>query len=60
MYDFYPEWGPARHRDENEQTPDAGVPATGGAGASCRCHRRHRCSAGAEARDADRERPDDN
>ena len=20
MYDFYPEWGPARHRDDNDVT----------------------------------------
>ena len=33
MYDFYPEWGPARNRDED---------------------------GGADARDADYQRPDDN
>ena len=21
MYDFYPEWGPARHRDEEQERP---------------------------------------
>jgi hypothetical protein len=53
MYDFYPEWGPSRHRDEHEdQQPTRRArywrePALAGVGA-------------AEARDADRERPDDN
>jgi hypothetical protein len=52
MYDFYPEWGPSRHRDENEQTPTRRTrywrePALVGA-------------ATAGGRDADRDRPDDN
>jgi hypothetical protein len=57
MYDFYPEWGPARHRDETEPQPAvrrprywrapamAGMPGMAGA---------------AEPRDAAWERPDDN
>ena len=54
MYDFYPEWGPSRHRDESDQTPTrrprywrepARVMAMAG---------------GPEARDADPARPDDN
>jgi hypothetical protein len=57
MYDFYPEWGPARHRDETEPQPAVrrprywrnpampGVPAMAGA---------------AERRDAAWERPEDN
>ena len=64
MYDFYPEWGPARHRDENEQTPTrrarywhepapAGpTPAMAGFAVGAR--------AGADARDTDGDRPDDN
>ncbi len=55
MYDFYPEWGPSRHRDEEQQRPT----------------RRARywqpqpmqqmSRAGApEARDAEGDRPDDN
>jgi hypothetical protein len=60
MYDFYPEWGPARNRDENEPQPvvrrprywvpatdAAKVPAMAGAGAP-------------EARDSEFGRPDDN
>ena len=60
MYDFYPEWGPSRHRDEEQQRPTrrarywqpqpmqqqmAWSAAGGGA---------------PEARDAEGERPDDN
>jgi hypothetical protein len=54
MYDFYPEWGPARHRDDEEQAVrrprywQPAPPALVMAGA------------GAEPRDADGERPDDN
>ena len=59
MYDFYPEWGPARHRDENEQTPTRRPrywrePALAGAGAPTAGTA---VSVGAEARDADRDRP---
>ena len=58
MYDFYPEWGPTRHRDADEpqplqrrprywqDRPSAG-PALAMAGAP-------------EARDGDGPRPDDN
>ena len=57
MYDFYTEWGPARHRDQNEQTPTRRTrywrePALVGAGAPA--------GVGADSRDADRDRPDDN
>jgi hypothetical protein len=59
MYDFYPEWGPSRHRDEQDSQPPTRrarywrEPALAGVGAGV--------GAGApEARDADRDRPDDN
>jgi hypothetical protein len=57
MYDFYPEWGPARHRDEGDAQPpqrrprywapatDARVPAMAG---------------GPNAGDGDMQLPDDN
>ena len=45
MYDFYPEWGPSRHRDEHDATP---------------VRRRRYWQADTEARDADVQRPDDN
>ena len=54
MYDFYPEWGPARHREDEERRPTRRArywqpqPAMAAVGA------------GTEARDADRDRPDDN
>jgi len=62
MYDFYPEWGPSRHRDQNEQTPTRRArywrePALVGAGAPTAGTA---VSVGAESRDADRDRPDDN
>ena len=60
MYDFYPEWGPARNRDEHEATPQRRrrywqqpevahhrAPAMASA-------------AGPEARDGEFQRPDDN
>jgi hypothetical protein len=55
MYDFYPEWGPAQHRDDEPQQTvrrprywRAGrAPAMAGVG-------------GADPRDAGWERPDDN
>ncbi len=56
MYDFYPEWGPSRHRDETDSaTPTRRprywrAPVLVGAGVG----------AGAESRDGDRDRPDDN
>ena len=49
MYDFYPEWGPSRHRDENEQTPTRRAR-----------YWREPALVGAGSRDADRDRPDDN
>jgi hypothetical protein len=59
MYDFYPEWGPARHREDDETravrrprywepTPPALVLAGSAAGRA------------PEARDTDGELPDDN
>ncbi len=49
MYDFYPEWGPARNRDETEPQPAVRRPRywTSGGGA-------------AEARDRGFQQPDDN
>ena len=47
MYDFYPEWGPARNRDEHEPQPVVRRPRYWTAGA-------------AEARDGGSQRPDDN
>jgi hypothetical protein len=56
MYDFYPEWGPARHREQDEAQPPmrrmrywrgGTAPAMATAG-------------GADPRDAAWERPDDN
>jgi hypothetical protein len=55
MYDFYPEWGPSRHRDEQDGEPPTRrtrywrEPALAGVGAGA-----------PEARDTDRDRPDDN
>jgi hypothetical protein len=46
MYDFYPEWGPARNRDD-ENRPVMRRPRYWSAGT-------------AEARDAESQRPDDN
>ncbi|WP_309649643.1 hypothetical protein [Nocardioides sp.] len=62
MYDFYPEWGPSRHRDQNEQTPTRRTrywrePALVGAGAAAAPTG---ARTGADSRDADRDRPDDN
>jgi hypothetical protein len=45
MYDFYPEWGPARHREQSEQQPQ---------------RRPRYWSAPTVNRDGDAERPDDN
>jgi hypothetical protein len=50
MYDFYPEWGPARHRDDREQQPQR-RPRYWGA---------PRTTVATVTRDADPERPDDN
>lgn len=54
MYDFYPEWGPSRHRQDDDQADDPvrrprywREPAMAMAGAP-------------EARDSAEERPDDN
>ncbi len=45
MYDFYPEWGPARNRDDDDRPS---------------VRRPRYWHAGPEARDADYDRPDDN
>ena len=55
MYDFYPEWGPSRHRDETDRTPTRRArywrePALVGAGVG----------AASDSRDGDGDRPDDN
>jgi hypothetical protein len=47
MYDFYPEWGPARHRADTDPQPVERRPRYWGATATA-------------VRDADSERPDDN
>ena len=47
MYDFYPEWGPARHRDDHEPQPYQRRPRYWSAGATV-------------ARDTDTELPEDN
>jgi len=55
MYDFYPEWGPARHRTDEQERPTRrtrywqATPVLAGVAAGA-----------PEARDADGERPDDN
>jgi hypothetical protein len=46
MYDFYPEWGPARHREQSDQEP-LRRPRYWGATTTV-------------SRDGDPERPDDN
>jgi hypothetical protein len=50
MYDFYPEWGPARNRDEHDGPTPMRRPRYWNA----------RPAAGPEARDGDWQRPDDN
>ena len=47
MYDFYPEWGPARNRDQDAPQPVTRRP-------------RYWTAGGAEVRDGDLQRPDDN
>ena len=54
MYDFYPEWGPARHRDEHEPPVTVRRPRYWRAPAMASA------AGGPEARDADVQRPDDN
>ena len=54
MYDFYPEWGPARHRDETEPQPAVRRPRYWRAPAMAGM------ATAAEPRDAAWERPDDN
>ena len=59
MYDFYPEWGPARNRDEHEAAPVRRrrywQPETAHHRAPAMAF-----AAGPESRDADVQRPDDN
>ncbi len=55
MYDFYPEWGPARHRDQDDAPQPARRPRYWGADRVPAM-----AMAGADRRDAVRERPDDN
>jgi hypothetical protein len=47
MYDFYPEWGPARHRETPEAEPAERRP-------------RYWAAATTVARDSESEQPDDN
>jgi hypothetical protein len=47
MYDFYPEWGPARHRDDPQPQPAQRRPRYWGATATV-------------ARDDESEQPEDN
>jgi hypothetical protein len=46
MYDMYPEWGPSRHRQENDD-PDSSTSLTG-------------VQTGLDLRDNGGQRPDDN
>jgi hypothetical protein len=56
MYDFYPEWGPARHRDEEQQRPTRRARYW-----QPQPMQQQMARAGApEARDADGDRPEDN
>jgi hypothetical protein len=57
MYDFYPEWGPARHRDETEPQPAVRRPRYWRAPAMAAMTA---MTSTAEPRDAAWERPDDN
>ena len=64
MYDFYPEWGPARNRDEDEHPPGARR-ATGSRSRRSSswpdwCLDWSGRAGGPEARDGDCDRPDDN
>ena len=58
MYDFYPEWGPARNRDEHEFRPVERRPRYWQPESTR--HRAPAMAGGPEARDADFQRPDDN
>lgn len=59
MYDFYPEWGPARNRDEQDVTPTR-RPRYWQADPAARRTPAMGTAGGPDARDADRQRPDDN
>jgi hypothetical protein len=48
MYDLYPDWGPARHRDSQQEPTDQRAPALASV------------QAGLDLRDNGGERPDDN
>jgi hypothetical protein len=67
MYDFYPEWGPARHRDQQDRPavrrprywqPDGAVHRVAARPAAVSAV--SGASAGPEARDGAFQRPDDN
>ena len=63
MYDFYPEWGPARHRDQDEAQPAVRRPRywhAGRAPAMARMAGSVAAGSTAEPRDAAWDRPDDN
>ena len=59
MYDFYPEWGPARNRDGDEPQPAVRRPRYWQTDTSQRVHARVGAT-GPEVRDAHFQRPDDN
>ena len=64
MYDFYPEWGPARNRDENAYRPADRRPrywqSPAGPQRTMAMAAAMAGSGGPEARDGDFDRPDDN
>ena len=60
MYDFYPEWGPARHRDETEPQPAVRRPRYWREPAMAGMAGMTGMTAATEPRDAAWERPDDN
>jgi hypothetical protein len=64
MYNFYPEWGPARNRDEHDHRPAVRRPrywqSAAGPQRATAMAASMAGSGGPEARDSDVDRPDDN
>ena len=60
MYDFYPEWGPSRHRDEEQQRPTRRARYWQPQPMQQQMARSAAGAGAPEARDAEGERPDDN
>ncbi len=60
MYDFYPEWGPARNHDEHDHRPAVRRPRYWQSAAGPQRAAAMAGAGGPEARDADAGRPDDN